>query len=31
MQLAEAFNYVALLRVPYMMIGQTYACNLVID
>lgn len=31
MQLGNAHEYVALLKVPYLIIGQTYACKLVVD
>ena len=31
MQLAQAHDYVALLKVPYLVVGQTFACKFVID
>lgn len=31
MQLAQAHDYVALLKVPYLVVGQTFACQFVVD
>lgn len=31
MQLAQAHEYVALLKVPYLVVGQTLACNIVVE
>jgi len=31
MQLAQAHDYVALLKVPYLFVGQTFACKFVVD
>ncbi|KAK4549484.1 hypothetical protein LTR36_006481 [Oleoguttula mirabilis] len=31
MQLAQAHDYVALLKVPYLVVGQTFACRFVVD
>ncbi|KAK5136796.1 hypothetical protein LTR08_002092 [Meristemomyces frigidus] len=31
MQLAEAHGYMSLLEVPYLVVGQTFACNFVVD
>lgn len=31
MQLAQAHDYVALLKVPYLVVGQTFACKFVVD
>jgi hypothetical protein len=31
MQLAQAHNYVPLLKAPYLVVGQTFACNFVVE